>query len=49
MAAGGLAQTLRTGYEAETERIRLDFATAHNGRLAIRRRTAVVDSLSLRL
>jgi len=49
MAAGGLAQTLRTLYDAETERIRLDFAAAHDGRLAIRRRTAVVDSLALRL
>jgi [protein-PII] uridylyltransferase len=49
MAAGGLAQTLRTHYDAETERIRLDFATAHDGRLTIRRRTAVVDSLAVRL
>ncbi len=49
MAAGGLAQTLRTGYDAETEQIRLDFAAAHDGRLAIRRRTALVDSLALRL
>jgi [protein-PII] uridylyltransferase len=49
MAAGGLAQTLRTLYEAETDRIRLDFAAAYDGRLAIRRRTAVVDSLTLRL
>jgi [protein-PII] uridylyltransferase len=49
MAAGGLAQTLRTHYDAETGRIRLDFAAAHDGRLAIRRRTALVDSLALRL
>ena len=49
MAAGGLAQTLRTHYEGESERIRLDFAAGHDGRLAIRRRAALVDSLTLRL
>ncbi len=49
MPAGGLAQTLRTRYDAETERIRLDFAAAHDGRLAICRRTALVDSLAQRL
>ena len=49
MAAGGLAQTLRTHYEAESERIRLDFAAGHDGRLAIRRRAGLVDSLALRL
>ena len=49
MASGGLAQTLRNRYEAETERIRLDFAAAHDGRLAIQRRSALLDSLALRL
>ena len=49
MAAGGLAQTLRTQYDAESERIRLDFAAAGDGRLAIRRRTVLVDSLAARL
>ena len=49
MAAGGLAETLRARYDAETEQIRLDFAAAHDGRLAIRRRTSLVDSLALRL
>ncbi len=49
MAAGGLAQSLRTHYEGESERIRLDFAAGHDGRLAIRRRAGLVDSLTLRL
>ena len=44
-----LGSELRELYAAESERIRKDFASTRNGRTAVHRRTALVESIALRL
>ncbi|MGA2990037.1 MAG: [protein-PII] uridylyltransferase [Candidatus Korobacteraceae bacterium] len=49
MAAGGRADSLRTLYDAESERIRREFEASQDGRAVTRQRTALIDSLVSRL
>ena len=44
-----LGSELRELYAAESERIRKDFASTRNGRTAVHQRTALVESIALRL
>ena len=43
------AEELKSFHESENERIRLAFEATHEGRVAVRQRTELVDSLCLRL